>query len=157
MLSTSAPVGRSVALTRFKSLTPTHGTFQPSPFRRMSASRQLRSFHWLLQERMLKEETQHFPRCVRPPRIGVRADRTAARPCVASSVDVPVLKDCTPARVGMDRAGIAMPSSYPSAMHFLLRARLFHGLLKNMIAVAWMHCNVAIAVKNNGRDRWPVT
>src|SRR6202521_4182459 len=26
-----------------------------------------------------------------------------------------------------------------------------------MIAVAWMHRGVAIAVKNNGGDRWPVT
>ena len=157
MLSTSAPVGQSVALTRFKSLTPTHGTFRPSPLRRMSASRQLRSFHWLLWERMLEEETQHFPRGVRSSRISVRANRAATRPCVSSSVDVPVLENSAPARVSMDRTGIGMPSSYPSAMHFLLRARRSHKLLKNMIAVVWMHRSVAITVKNNGRDRWPST
>jgi hypothetical protein len=42
-------------------------------------------------------------------------------------------------------------------MHILLRARRSHRLLKNLIAVGWMHRNVAIAVKNNGRDSWPVT
>ena len=112
---------------------------------------------WLLWERMLEEETQHFPRCVRSSRISVGARRAASRPCVSSSVDVPVLKDCTPTRVGTDRAGIGMPSRYPPAMHVLLRARRSHRLFKNLIAVVWMHRNVAIAVKNNGRDRWPVT
>src|SRR5271170_7609377 len=77
--------------------------------------------------------------------------------CVSSPVDVPVLKDSAPTRVGMDRAGIGMPSRYPPAMHLLLRARRSHRLLKNLIAVFWMHRNVAITVKNNGRDRRPVT
>src|SRR6476660_9898847 len=106
---------------------------------------------------MLEEETQHFPGCVRSSRIGVGARRTASRPCVSSSMDVPVLTDAAPTRVGMDRAGIGMPSRYPPAMHLLLRARRSHRLLENLIAVVWMHRNVAIAVKNNGRDRRPVT
>src|SRR5580700_5563243 len=106
---------------------------------------------------MLKEETQHFPRCVRSSRIGVGARRAASRPSVSSSVDVPVLEDSAPTRVGMDRAGIGVPSGYPSAMHLLLRARRSDGLLKNLIAVVRMHRRVAIAVKNNGRDSWPVT
>jgi hypothetical protein len=42
-------------------------------------------------------------------------------------------------------------------MHLLLRARRFHSLLKNLIAVFWMHSSVAISVKNNGWDRWLVT
>src|SRR5467141_2649446 len=112
---------------------------------------------WLLWERMLAEEPQHFPRCVRSPRISVGADRAASCPCVSGSVDVPVLKDFAPSRVGVDRPGIGMPFGYPPAMHLLLRARRSRRLLKNMIAVAWMHRNVAIAVKNNGRDKWPVT
>src|SRR6266446_6230114 len=111
----------------------------------------------LLWELMLKEETQHFPRCVRSSRISVGARRAASRPCVSSSVDVPVLKDFPPTRVGMDRAGISMPSRYPPAMHLLLRARVSRRLPKNLIAVVWMRRNVAIAVKNNGRDKWPVT
>jgi hypothetical protein len=53
--------------------------------------------------------------------------------------------------------GSVAPSRYPTAMHLLLRGRRSHGLLKNLIAVVWMHCDVAITVKNNGRDRWPVT
>src|ERR1700704_892403 len=94
---------------------------------------------WLLWEQMLEEETQHFPGCVRSSRISVGARRAASRPCVSSSVDVPVLKDSAPTRVGMDRAGISMPSRYPSAMHLLLRARRPHRLLKNLIAVVWMY------------------
>src|SRR6266851_1708524 len=106
---------------------------------------------------MLEEETQHFPRCVRSSRISIGARRAASRPCMSSSVDVPVLKDSAPTRVGMDRAGIGMPSRYPPAMHLLLGAYRSHRPLKNLIAVVWMHCNVAIAVKNNGWDRWLVT
>src|ERR1700688_806026 len=116
-----------------------------------------RALTWLLWERMLEEETQHFSRCVRSSRISVGARRTASRPRVPSSVDVPVLKDSARTRVGMNRAGIGMPSRYPPAMYVLLRARRSHRLLKNLIAVVWMHRNVAIAVENNGRDRLPVT
>src|ERR1700680_2761742 len=106
---------------------------------------------------MLKEETQHFPRCVGSSRISIGASRAASRPCVSSSVDDPVLEDSAPTRVGMDRSGIGMPSRYPTAMHLLLRGRRSDRLLKNLIAVVWMHRNVAIAVKNNGRDSRPVT
>jgi len=72
-------------------------------------------------------------------------------------MNIPVLKDFAPARVGMDHAGISMPTGYASAMHFLLRGRRSHGLLKKMIAVAWMYRNVAIAMKDNSRDARPVT
>ena len=124
---------------------------------KLGAPRGAITLTWLLRERMLEEETQHFPRCVRSSRISVGARRAASRPCVSSSVDVPVLKDSAPAGVGMDRAGIGMPSRYPPAMHMLLRGRRSDRVLKNLIAVVWMHRNVAIAVKNNGRDSWPVT
>ena len=106
---------------------------------------------------MFEEESQHFLGCVRSSRISVGTSRAASGPCVSGSVNIPVLKDFAPARVGMDRAGVGMPTRHSSAMHLLLRARRSHKLLKNMIAVVWMHCNVAITVKNNGRDRWPVT
>src|SRR5260370_37708651 len=112
---------------------------------------------WLLWERMVKEEPQHFPRCVRSSRISVGAGRAASRPCVSSSVDIPVLKDSAPARVGMDRAGIGMPSRYPPAMHVLLRARRSLRLLENLIAVAWVHRDVAICMKRDGRDTRPGT
>jgi hypothetical protein len=71
-------------------------------------------------------------------------------------MNIPVLKNFAPARVGMDRAGICMPAGYPPAMHILLRARRSHRPLKNLIAVAWMHRNVAIAMKDNSRDARPV-
>ena len=112
---------------------------------------------WLLWERMLEEKTQHFPRCVRSSRISVGARRAAPRPCVSSSVDVPVLKDSAPPGVGMDRAGVAMPSRYPPAMHLLLRARGGYRLFNDMIAVAGMHGDVPIAMKDDGRRRRPVS
>src|SRR6266513_1452098 len=101
---------------------------------------------------MLEEETQHFPRCVRSSRISVGARRAASRPCMSGSMDVPVLKNSASARIGMDRAGKGVSFRYPPAMHLLLRARCSDRLLKNKIAVIWMHCDVAITVKNNGRD-----
>jgi len=82
-----------------------------------------RTLTWLLWERMLEEETQHFPRCVRSSRISVGARRTAS---VSGSVDVPVLKDSAPTRVSINRD------------------------CPRLIAVVWMHRNVAIAEKK----RW---
>src|SRR5437588_116060 len=112
---------------------------------------------WLLWERMLEEETQHFPRCVRSSRISIGARWAASRPGVSSSMDIPVFKDSVPARVDMDRAGVGPPSRYLSVMYLLLRSRRSHRVLKNMIAIAWMHRIVAITMKNDGRDSWPVT
>jgi hypothetical protein len=59
---------------------------------------------------MPEEETQHFTCCIRSLRIGVGARSAASRPCVAGSVDIPLLQDFAPARVGMGRAGIGMAS-----------------------------------------------
>src|SRR6185437_16834727 len=106
---------------------------------------------------MLEEETQHLPCCVRSSRIGVGACGAASGPCVSGSVDIPVLQHCASTRVAQDRSCIGMPSRYLPAMHLLLRARRSQRLLKNLIAVVWMNGSVAITVKNNGRDRWPVT
>ena len=115
------------------------------------------TFTWLPRERMREEEAQHFPRCVRSSRISVGPRGAASRPCVSSSMDIPVLKDSAPARVGNDRAGIGMPSGHPPAMHLLLRSRCSDRLLENLIAIVGMHRRVAIAVENNGRDGRPVT
>src|SRR4051794_30843086 len=64
-------------------------------------------FFW---KRVLEEETQHFLGGVRSSRISVGSRLTASRPRVSSSVDVPVLKNCPPTRVGLNRAGIGVPS-----------------------------------------------
>jgi len=69
---------------------------------------------WLLWKRMLEEETQHFPRCVRSSRISVGAYRAASRPCMSSSVDIPVLQDSAPTRVAMDSAGIGNALQVPA-------------------------------------------
>src|SRR5215208_5456591 len=71
-------------------------------------------------------------------------------------MNVPVLKDFAPPCVGMDSPGVGMPAGYLSPMDFLLRARRSRKLFKNMIAVAWMHRNVAVAMKDNSRDSRPV-
>jgi hypothetical protein len=63
---------------------------------------------------MIEEETQHFPPGVRASRIGVGAGGTASRPGVADTVNIPMLGDGAPARVGDDRAGIRVPAGHPS-------------------------------------------
>ena len=69
----------------------------------------------LTPERMREEEAQHFPRRIRSSRIGVGAGGTASRPCVAGTVNAPMLGNCPPARVGKDGTGIGMPAGHPSA------------------------------------------
>jgi hypothetical protein len=111
----------------------------------------------VLWERMLEEKTKHFLCCIRSARISVGTRRASSGPCVSRSVDIPVLQHSASTRVAQDRSGIGMPSGYLPAMHLLLCARPPHRLLKNLAAVVWMHGSVAIAVKNDGRDRWSVT
>jgi hypothetical protein len=71
-------------------------------------------------------------------------------------MNIPVLKNRTPSRIGMGGAGVGVPSRDPSAIYFLFRARRSHGLLKNLITIAWMDRNVAVTVKNDRWDDWPV-
>ena len=99
---------------------------------------------------MREEEAQHFPRRVRSSRIGVGAGGTASRPCVAGTVNAPMLGNCLPARVGKDGTGISMPAGHPSAKD-LRCTRRFGGLLENSVAVVRVHRGVAIAMENDGR------
>src|SRR5438105_12974094 len=85
---------------------------------------------------VFEEEAQHLTRGVRSSRIGEGAGRAASRPCVCGSVDFPMLKDCAPARVGMDRSGIGMSSGHPTAMHGFSRVCGAHRPRDDMIAVA---------------------
>src|SRR5260370_703587 len=106
---------------------------------------------------MLEEEAQHLPRGVRPSRIGVGASGAASRPCVSGSMDVPVLKHCSPGGVGMDGAGMGMSSRYATVMYLLLGVRGSPRPRHDMVAVAGMHCGVPIAMKNDGGDNQPVS
>lgn len=67
----------------------------------------------------------------------------------------PLLENPAPTRIGMDGAGVGVPSRDSPRIYFLLRARGSHGLLKNLITIAWVHGDVAITVKNDGWDNWP--
>jgi len=40
-------------------------------------------------------------------------------------------------------------------MHLFLRARRTDSLFKNLTTIVWMHGGVAVAVKNDNRDRRP--
>ena len=99
--------------------------------------------------RMIAEETQHFLSRVWPARIGVGAGGTAARPSMASSMDAPLLQDCLPVRIGMDRAGVVMTAGYLTAANFLLPVRGSYGTGDNMIGVAGVYYRVTIAMENN--------
>jgi hypothetical protein len=103
--------------------------------------------------RVIAKETQHFSRCVGPTRIGVGTRGTAARPSVSGSMDAPLLQDCPPVVVGMDRASIGMSTRYLSAMHLLLPVPAFHRTRDDIISVTGVHYGITIAVKNDGRDR----
>jgi len=107
-------------------------------------------------ERMLEEKTQHFPCGIGSSRISIGARGAASRPCVSGTVHIPMLQHCAPVRVAMNCAGIGMAPRYLPAVHLLLCPPRSHRL-ENLVAVVWMHRSVAIAVKNNGRDRWFVT
>ena len=65
-----------------------------------------------------------------------------------------MLEDVAPAGVAMDGASIGVTSWHPPVLHISFRARRVDGLLDYLIAVVWVHRAVAIAVKNNGWDRW---
>src|SRR5438477_345977 len=99
-------------------------------------------------QRVFEEEAQHLPRGVRSPGIGVGAFRAASRPGVSGAMDVPVFQDCAPVGIAMDGAGIGVASLDPGAMHLLLRARGSPGLFDDVIAVAGMHGDIPIAMKN---------
>ena len=105
---------------------------------------------------VFEEEAKHFPRGVRPSRIGVGAGGTASRPSVSGAMDFPVLKHRPPARVGMDGAGKSMSSRRPTAMYFLLQLRS-SSLRNDMVAVTRMHCVVLVPMKDDGRDVPPVS
>jgi hypothetical protein len=70
-------------------------------------------------------------------------------------MNIPVLENSAPTRIGMDGAGVGVPSRDSPAIYFLLRVRRPRGLLKNLITVAWVHGDVAVTVKNDRWDNWP--
>ena len=102
---------------------------------------------------MLEEKTQHFPRCVRSPRIRVGARGTTPRPRMGAAVDAPMLQDFAAADVNMRRPGVVMAFGYPPVMNGFLRVGRTNDLYKNLTAVDWMYGGVAVTVKNNCRDR----
>src|SRR5258707_9385353 len=105
-------------------------------------------------QRVLDEESEHLPRGVGPPRIGVGAGGTAARPGMAGSVDDPLLEDRPPARIDMDRAAVGVPAGHPTVLHCCLHIR-GHGvprLRDDLIAVARVHRGLLIAMEHDRRD-----
>src|SRR6185437_1609342 len=104
-------------------------------------------------ERMLEEEAQHFPRRIRPVRVGVGPGGTAARPCVSGAIDVPVFGDFPTSRVAPNGASIGMTVGYPSVKYLRCRSRRSDVLLDNLIGILRMHSSVSTAMENDGRHR----
>src|SRR5271157_1912442 len=67
--------------------------------------------------RVLKEEAEHLPRSVRPSRIGEGPGGAAARPCMAGSMDNPLLEDRLSACIGVEGAAVSMPPGRPAVLH----------------------------------------
>jgi hypothetical protein len=101
---------------------------------------------------VIAKEPQHFLGCVRPSRIGVRPRGTAARPSVTSSMDAPLLQNCFPVRVSVDRARIGVAAGNLPATHLGLPAPGSRGLVDDVIGVSGVYDGVAIAVKDDGRE-----
>ena len=102
---------------------------------------------------MLEEETQHFPRRIRPPRIRVGARGTAPRPSVSSPMNRPLFAHPSPGGIGVDGAAVGMSVGCLAALHRwpypdCRGCRLGdHG-----VSVAWMDGRVLASVKDNRRD-----
>ena len=104
----------------------------------------------------LKKEPHHFGRCVRTPRVAVRAGATATEPRVAAAMDKPVFKQQLPGcvtvegpRKGVTTRRLALLGLNSSA----LTAFPVRGTGKGVDAIARMNSPVAIAVEHDGWRR----
>ena len=111
------------------------------------------SFRIAFDGRVIAKEPQYFPGRIRPSRIGVGTGGTSTRPRMASSMDAPLLQDCLPVRIGMDRAGVRMATRYFPAMHSLLQISASRSTGDDMIGVSGVYYGVTISVENDGRDK----
>ena len=86
--------------------------------------------------------------------IGIRPRRTAARPCVSSSMDDPHLEHRSTARIEVAGSAVGAPTWHmPALGHRPQRSRSNRlRLLNDVMAISWMHGHVFVAVKYNGRD-----
>jgi hypothetical protein len=71
-------------------------------------------------------------------------------------MDAPLLQDCFPVRISVDRARIGVAAGNLPATHLGLPAPGSRGLVDDVIGVSGVYDGVAIAVKDDGRDRGAV-
>jgi hypothetical protein len=83
--------GLSILSTQFRSATWFSSAQERRKVRRDIKIGREAARRWSLGKRMPEEKTQHFPRCVRSPRIRVGAHWATSGPRMAGAVDIPML------------------------------------------------------------------
>src|SRR5689334_8306013 len=106
---------------------------------------------------MFQEESQHLPPGIGSVWIGIRPGRIAARPRVAGAVDCPRLEDNRTVPLGVEGARIGMAPGNLAALDSPLQLPTGARLSENLLAVAWVHRPVAIAMEDDRRyhETWP--
>src|ERR1700674_3171282 len=125
------------------------------------APRQLcgRSRSWALEE-----EAHHLTTGVGSAWLGVRSGRAPAGPCVAGSVQDPLLQHRSPGLVRLNGAGVTYPTPCLAVGDGGPKIRRRLRLGDDLIAVDGAHSRVAVTVEHDGRHtasgpavvtRWP--
>src|SRR3990172_7886184 len=81
---------------------------------------------------LLEEKAKHLLCRIGPFRVSKRPGRAAARPCMTSSVNLPLLEDPPPARIMLDRARVGMPGGHTSMLHRSLEIATRLGACDNL-------------------------
>jgi hypothetical protein len=101
---------------------------------------------------VLEEEADHFPRGIRPARIGVGAGGTASRPGVPGPVDRPLLAPRLAGRIGVDGTAVGMTAERLAALDGRSQPGGRRcGLGDDRGAVAAMDGEILVAVKDDRR------
>src|SRR5690348_13407787 len=108
--------------------------------------RQLRGWCWVLEE-----EAHHLPTGVGPAWLGVRSGRATSGPCVAGSMQDPLLQNPSPAVIHLNGAGVTHPSGCLTAGDGDPKIGRSLCLGNDLIPVDGVDDHVAVTVKHDGR------
>src|SRR6266404_8224986 len=104
---------------------------------------------------MFEKEAQHLPRGVGPLRIGIGTGAAATGPGMTGTVDGPRLQHHLPARIGVERPRIGVPTRHLAMLHYTLELRARAQLPENLLGIARMHDSVVISVEDDRRNDRP--
>src|ERR1700678_469602 len=106
----------------------------------------------LLREPVRKEESRHLETRVRTPGIGVRSGCASTRPRVSCAVYAPSFENVTSGRVGVYRFRKRPPARALRSFRTLRKGRRGK-IVGETLGITFVHFRIAIAVKDDRRDR----